>query len=234
MEEPHYQRIRDDLEEQIRSGSYPPGSKLPTEAQLQEKYKVSRSVAQRALNELASAGLVTRQKAKGTHVTHGPPQINLLRAIDPTLGSAGLPGTMSVISAEVKPASHAEVKIPDIEDDAPVNQLIRARYHKRDTPMSIEISVVPFSVSPTMLQEDLRDMLVRSHLKSVGISLARSRMYIDAIPIPQPYSGLLDLEDKTPILRRRRHMWQANGKIAEIAIMYMQPREISFYVEHSE
>ncbi|MFI5628693.1 GntR family transcriptional regulator [Streptomyces sp. NPDC051664] len=52
-----------------RSGEL--GSRLPTEAELQQQYSVGGATAQRALTELAQAGLVERHRRRGSFVTEG-------------------------------------------------------------------------------------------------------------------------------------------------------------------
>lgn len=234
MGTPLYQVIRSRLEDQIRSGHLGPGTKLPTEAQLQKDYDVSRSVAQHALNELAQAGLVDRQKGRGTRVTTGSQQLNLLKSIDPTLGDAGVPGYLKVISAKVIPASDAELSVPELGGDDPVNQLVRVRYATDGHPLGVEVSITPFRLAPRLLDTDLQTTSIRAYLASQGIALTRSRMYLDPVSLENPYAKLINLDEGTPVLRRRRHMWHTTGDTAELTLYYMQPNEISFYIEYSE
>jgi len=61
-----YKNIFDDLLQLIRNGEIKPGDKLPTEAELADRYNVSRITSKRALNMLADRGYVTRHSGKGT------------------------------------------------------------------------------------------------------------------------------------------------------------------------
>jgi GntR family transcriptional regulator len=56
------------LTEQIESGRYPVGSTLPTEAELQQRFAVSRHTVREALRELKSRGLVAARAGIGTTV----------------------------------------------------------------------------------------------------------------------------------------------------------------------
>ena len=58
--------IFSDLKKLIIEGKYADNGKLPSEAQLVKKYKVSRPTAARALHDLQSAGLVERRAGSGT------------------------------------------------------------------------------------------------------------------------------------------------------------------------
>lgn len=66
-----YKRIYKDLYYGIKSGELPAGTLLPTEAQLAEKYGVSKITAKTALNLLKADGLVLRKKRLGTIVLNG-------------------------------------------------------------------------------------------------------------------------------------------------------------------
>jgi len=66
-----YQRIADDLREQIGRGKLKPGSGLPSEAQLSVRYKVSRMTVRHGLRVLELDGLLKVIPAKGRIVV-GP------------------------------------------------------------------------------------------------------------------------------------------------------------------
>ena len=65
---PLYQKISEDLKDQILTHKIEVGEKLPTELELSETYHVSRITAKRALNELEQIGLVSRTRGKGSFV----------------------------------------------------------------------------------------------------------------------------------------------------------------------
>jgi len=65
---PAYRRIADDLRRQITSGELPPGSLLPTQQELSERYTVARMTARQAVAALENEGLVTSQQGKGAIV----------------------------------------------------------------------------------------------------------------------------------------------------------------------
>lgn len=61
------------IRERIRSGELPPGSTVPSGPALSDDYGVSRYTADRALDLLASEGLVQRISGVGTIVTDSGP-----------------------------------------------------------------------------------------------------------------------------------------------------------------
>ena len=69
---PLYEQIKQIIRFQILSGEYSFGSRLPTEEEYCQQFDVSAITVKRALNELASAGLISRRQGSGTVVTRRP------------------------------------------------------------------------------------------------------------------------------------------------------------------
>lgn len=68
METPLYQRIYDDIKRSVDEGEYAPGSKIPTEVELAERYSVSRITVRRAIEDLSTAGILIKRRGLGTFV----------------------------------------------------------------------------------------------------------------------------------------------------------------------
>jgi GntR family transcriptional regulator, arabinose operon transcriptional repressor len=69
--QPLHKQISEIIRSPIRSGQLPPGSKIPTEMELIEKYNVSRITVRRAFQELMAEGLIEGRKRQGTFVRMG-------------------------------------------------------------------------------------------------------------------------------------------------------------------
>jgi DNA-binding LacI/PurR family transcriptional regulator len=65
---PRYRQIYEALEQDIRSGRWKSGERLPSEADLVRAFGASRITVGRALRDLKLAGLVTRRAGSGTYV----------------------------------------------------------------------------------------------------------------------------------------------------------------------
>jgi GntR family transcriptional regulator of arabinose operon len=63
-----HRRVRAALLQDIESGRWPPGARLPSEAQLVRQFGVSRITVVRAVNDLQAAGVVERHAGSGTFV----------------------------------------------------------------------------------------------------------------------------------------------------------------------
>jgi GntR family transcriptional repressor for pyruvate dehydrogenase complex len=62
------EQLADTLATEIRSGQVPAGQKMPTEAALVERFKVSRTVVREALARLKSLGLLDSRQGSGVYV----------------------------------------------------------------------------------------------------------------------------------------------------------------------
>jgi LacI family transcriptional regulator len=69
-----HRHLYETLEKAIREGQFAPGARLPTEAELMERFGVSRTTVIRTLRDLQSEGIVTRRQGSGSFVrTAGRP-----------------------------------------------------------------------------------------------------------------------------------------------------------------
>ena len=68
---PLHLQIRRAIQDEIASGVLVPGTRLPTELEYANAFGVSIAPVRQALLDLADAGLVVRQKGKGTFVRSG-------------------------------------------------------------------------------------------------------------------------------------------------------------------
>lgn len=66
-------QIASDLREEILRGDLLPGALLPSERQLIERYRTTKSTASKAISILLAEGLVTTEFGRGTFVRHRPP-----------------------------------------------------------------------------------------------------------------------------------------------------------------
>jgi DNA-binding GntR family transcriptional regulator len=72
---PAYQKIADELREQIAAGDVPVGAAVPSTAQLSSRYKVSVTVVRAAIRELREEGLVFGQPGKAVYVKATPERV---------------------------------------------------------------------------------------------------------------------------------------------------------------
>src|SRR5580704_4283437 len=63
-----WRQIAETLRNEIGGDDYPPGARLPTEAELSARFGVNRHTVRRALEELSRGGLIRVEQGRGTFV----------------------------------------------------------------------------------------------------------------------------------------------------------------------
>jgi GntR family transcriptional regulator len=74
---PLYHQLAERLFAEIRGGRYAPGSKLPSEHELAETFKLGRPTVRQATASLIQRGLLERRRGSGTYVRSVPAQVDL-------------------------------------------------------------------------------------------------------------------------------------------------------------
>ncbi|MQA08175.1 MAG: GntR family transcriptional regulator [Pseudonocardiaceae bacterium] len=225
-------QIRADLEARIRSGEWPPGTRLPTEAELQRAHGVSRVTVQRALRDLVNAGMVRRFRRRGTFVAPGAGEENLLRSVNLLAEGEDHRGPHRVVDARVIAARDADVELAEIDKDSPIIRLERVKLDKQDRPVATETHYVPFHVAPHLLDEPLEDLVTLTYYRRNDIPIARARMYVDPIALTPELAALFDRQPGAAVFRFRRVLWLDSGALAEMA-SFVLAEDTHFYVEQT-
>ncbi|MEJ2201066.1 MAG: GntR family transcriptional regulator [Desulfuromonadaceae bacterium] len=74
---PLYYQLAQKLEAGIAAGTYPTGSRIPSEPQLAARYGIGRPTVRQAIDSLVRKGLLSRRRGSGTYVCEPPQEIDL-------------------------------------------------------------------------------------------------------------------------------------------------------------
>jgi GntR family transcriptional regulator len=134
-EQPMYRQIAEDLRQKIESGAISPGSQLPTELELREKYDASRNTIRDAIKWLITRGLVETRPGQGTFAVE---KIDSLITVLSSTGAGGdvlsSPGLGDSDSAAYASQAAAQCRIPRTTDP-------RVEIQPADTVMATELQV---------------------------------------------------------------------------------------------
>ncbi|MDC3416617.1 GntR family transcriptional regulator [Aquibacillus salsiterrae] len=81
-----YEKVYDSLKQEITSGKYQRGERLPSEKEISENFQVSRITSKKALEKLVMEGYVYRQRGKGTFVSNNRPGNSYIQRQKPLIG----------------------------------------------------------------------------------------------------------------------------------------------------
>ncbi|MEV0390234.1 GntR family transcriptional regulator [Nonomuraea sp. NPDC050643] len=224
-------QIRRALEARIRSGQWGPGTRIPTEVELCEEFEVSRITVQRALRDLADAGLIVRFRKRGSFVAQAVGQHNLLRFTGLLIQGPETHGDHRVVSAQVLPAQAARLRLPGVPDEEAVIEMERHKLGHDGHVLNTELHVLPFRLVPDLLDQPLEPLTTHAYLRDRGVELVRARLYVEPYTLDGAEAELFGLPAGTPVFRWRRETWTRRGEIAEILEMIVPPGSERFYVE---
>lgn len=127
-----YIQIKDKIKEQILSGKWPKGSKIPSERELCETFGVSRITVRQAIAEAVNEGLLFTVQGKGTFVAgtgHEEQEHKISQELaritnfERTLSSKGLTASTRVIKHEITSVDLALSRILELDMSSQVLHL---------------------------------------------------------------------------------------------------------------
>ena len=67
-----FRAVKAEILDRIRTKTWPPGTRLPSEMDLAEEFDCARATVNRAMRELADSGVIDRKRKAGTRVSEAP------------------------------------------------------------------------------------------------------------------------------------------------------------------
>ena len=228
---PYYHQLKAILRDQIREQALAHGDPLrplplPTEKELQERYRVSRSVVRQAISELVQEGVVVREQGRGTfalpHKARHNPQPEKARShgLSGYLKEHVIPSGTRLISREVTtPDAEAAIAL-GLTDGQLVLRFERARTAGQDT-IGLQTVSLPLGLVealPTALADE--DLLYGASSLDylggrLGLSLSTSHRSIEAVALGAHGAELLGAQVGQPALRVKRVVRDVHGRAVE-------------------
>jgi GntR family transcriptional regulator len=228
---PLYHRLYVILRDRIASGTYAEGAVLPSEFELTEAFSVSRITAKRALDELATEGLVERVRGRGTTVTDRAAA--LLGAQPITASIDGLLENLTAIGREtsVEVIEFGYVPAPDfvrarlaLEPNARAQRAVRVRSLDGE-PLSQSTTYVPERIGRAYDVKDLASTPIIDLIERAGVVVGTAEQSISATLADSLVAARLKVGVGAPLLLMKRCVKDTSGKPAQyIEILYRPDR----------
>ncbi|QEI04601.1 GntR family transcriptional regulator [Pigmentiphaga aceris] len=222
-----YQQIAQQLLDEIRRGDFEPSGKLPSEAELGQRFKVSRVTVRLAIGKLSDDGVVERKQGKGTfaaakQVRHG---LDALRSFHEALLLQGLNASMRVTGSQV-------VAVPEtlrVLFGSSLQCLCVERLHFVDgEAIAMGRSYLPLELE-TVVWKDVEQQPIYSVLESVtGCAVSRADMAIRAQQADKTLATALNVPRGAALLVMERTSWFADGRCCDRTTFYIRPERYSF------
>lgn len=214
---PLYHQIFLILRNRIFGGEVRPGELVPGEQELAAEFNVSRITAKRALNELAGAGLVVRERGRGTRVTHRPKAPAVTSSIEGWLENISLMGIATearVLDFGYLAASEDIAHALELDPGTDVQHAVRVRSLDGE-PMSYLVTYVPADIGRQYDREDLDTKPLLLLLELAGVKVASARQTISATLADSEVAGALAVHAGSPLIEVRRVVRDAFGRPVE-------------------
>ena len=222
--QPLYEQVHNALREQIRSGVYRGGSRLPSERSLSETFGVSRLTLRRALQDLAEAGVLDRTGGRGWYVAAEPMSEapNQLLGFSAMARSRGLTPSARVIVAESREATLDEAEILSVAPGARLFHLERLRLMD-DVPIAVDSTLLPLAVGPWLPDVDFSRDSLYDLLEEHGTVPTRADYVVEVRDADERLAGLLDVPVGKGLLVASGLTSDQNGRVIERAWIAYRP-----------
>ena len=181
---PLARQIAEDLRRRIVAGEFAPGSRLPSEAELCEHYRVSRVTVRTAAKSLESQGLVDIRHGSGMFVVEFGGQIRSgiqeLRSITETIEELGLNAKVRRVSLTRRQADENEYARLDLNDDDEIVAVHREILADGEV-VAVSIDAIPARLVPAQEDATLGNGSVFAVLDRIGLTPARALAEIHAV-----------------------------------------------------
>ncbi|MCT8973671.1 GntR family transcriptional regulator [Microbaculum marinisediminis] len=224
---PLYHQIYVVLRNLIYSGQLGAGELVPGEQELAESFGVSRITAKRALNEMAAAGLVVRERGRGTRVVHRPPAPPVTASFEGWLENISLMGIATearVLEFDYVAANEDVAGALKIATGDLVQRSVRVRSVDDET-MSYLVTWLPEDIGRGFEREDLSRYALLTLLERAGIRVASARQTVSATVADPAVAAALGIDPGAPLLEVRRLVLDASDRPVEyIRVLYRPDR----------
>ncbi len=230
---PYYYQLYQILLRQIQEGIWKPDEILPTEAELQDRYDLSRSTVRQAMDMLVNDGLIYRQRGKGTFVAKPTINQNMNRIVSfwEDMQHRGFEPSTKVLSSEVIQASPDAAEILDIKSGDELASLVRLRLADGE-PMSIEHTLLVHQYCSGVMQDDYANSSLRQMLEQkYNIRLTYARQKVRAVPASKTLADDLMVEQNSPLLYIERVSYSDQDIPIEFLRIYHRGDRYTFFTE---
>ena len=219
MDKPSYLQIKDSLLDQIESGRYKAGDRLPSERELSRLLGVSRMTVRHAISHLVNHGIVERHPGKGTFIAEPKidHHVDILKSYGVSIEDRGRTSSTKLLKVEHIPANKKLAEKLQVEIGKPLYHIHRIRYNN-DEPLGLEYSYFPESACPDLEQFNLERRSIFMILeKEYGISLKIAEQIFEPIIANEYESKMLSVKIGAPLMLIVRISYDEDGKAIEYA-----------------
>lgn len=215
---PIWKAIAETLKRAIAEGDYGAGDKLPTEADLAQRFSVNRHTVRHAIAALAKEGLVHSRRGAGVFVTTTPTDYPIGRRVrfHQNIRAAGRTPAKQVLLLETRNCKQDEAEALGIDPSGAVH-VYEGLSLSENRPIALFRSIFPATRFPDMLDLLRENPSVTAALKHYGIAdYTRISTRVNAKLASATQALHLQITENAPLLRTVGVNADADGNPVEI------------------
>ncbi len=215
---PYYHQLKELLRDEILSGRWPAGTRIPSEPELCRTLDVSRTVVRHALGDLEHERLLRRRKGLGTFVAEPKIRGRLVQSLTgfhEDMRSQGRSPRTRVLQQRVMPAGRTVAEHLQVARGSDVVMIERVRSVDDETIVHVT-TYLPHDLVPGLATVDLVDRsLYATLLARYGLQIDHGRRMLESIAATADVAERLGVEVGEPLLYLRSVTYLANGRAIE-------------------
>ncbi len=210
------------------------GGTLPSEAELSQRFAVSRATVREALSQLEQRGLVLRRQGVGTFIAPQPRPIDAgleeLESLETLARRMGLETHMGDPLIEERNATAAEAEVLQLSPDTPI--LTISRVIMTDSrPIAYLIDIVPTAILRRQdLDEAFRGSVLDLFIRRADLHLSHSRTDILVETADPALAHRLHLRPGEPVLKLQAALYTRDERAIDFSQSYFVPGFFHFHV----
>lgn len=219
---PLYAQLAGIIKNAITSGAVKVGDLLPSEAELCERFEISRNTVRQAIGSLEEAGFVVRKRGKGTFVADPSTRRKGVQySFTTEISSMGKHPSSTLVSFEVTEPPAKIKRLMSLEDGVQVYCFTRVR-NVDGEPLILETSYYPQHIYPNLTREMLETHSFYSLLYHVGVVPFAAEDSYEAVTLGAYEAKLLGCAPGAAAFHHQRRTTMENGIVYECTSSYMR------------
>ncbi|MDG4908486.1 MULTISPECIES: histidine utilization repressor [unclassified Mesorhizobium] len=215
-----HQRILSDIREKILSGAWAPGHRIPFEHELTAQYDCSRMTVNKALSQLAKAGLIERRRRSGSFVRQPQSQAAVLELHDIRIEveALGLPYRYERLERMKRRGNAEDRSLLGLSATGPVLWL-EGLHFAGERPFALEQRLINLSAVGEASEEEFLDIAPGPWL--IGrVPWSEAEHRIRAMAADETIADTLDIDPGAPCLVVERRTWSAEHPVTQVRFIY--------------
>ena len=224
--------VRDGLRRAVNTGGYEPGSKLPNEDALAERFDVSRATIREAVRGLVEEGYLVRRQGSGTFVTARPLLRNSLDtnfSYTAYLESTGVRAGRRILGLRDVPADESVAEQLRIDEGTRVVELTRVRTAD-DRPAVFSIDRMPADVVDAERDRDGLSGSLYALLAALGHPVRHGEAAVEPAAADAELAAMLAVPEGTLLQHLEQVDVDASGRRVLYSLEWHVPSVIELRV----